>query len=71
MCLLPSNYAGNEEEAVIEAISNSPGKFELLPFGPLYTFMYCIHIHIKINKENKDVVRSPSIFFLLILLGGR
>ena len=23
MCLLPSNYAGNEEEAVIEAINNS------------------------------------------------
>ena len=27
MCLLPSNYAGNEEEAVIEAINNSPGNF--------------------------------------------
>ena len=45
MCLLPSNYAGNEEEAVIEAINNSPGNFELLLlFVPLYTYIVLIFI---------------------------
>ena len=44
MCLLPSNYAGNEEEAVIEAINNSPGNFELLSFGPLYICIVFIFI---------------------------
>ena len=67
MCLLPSNYAGNEEEAVIEAINNSPGNFGISIIWPII-YIVCIHTHIKINIRNKDVVRSPSIF---LLLGGR
>ena len=35
MCLLPSNYAGNEEEAVIEAINNSPGNFWISIIWPI------------------------------------
>ena len=50
MCLLPSNYAGNEEEAVIEAINNSPGNFELLSFGPLYI---CIVFILRSTKKIK------------------
>ena len=62
MCLLPSNYAGNDEEALIKAINNSPGN---------YLCTYCVDSHIEINIRNKDVVRSPSIFLSLTLLGGR
>ena len=55
MCLLPSNYAGNEEEAVIEAINNS------LMHNAIVTTRIAIR-----NTDNTNVGYLNKIFFLVL-----
>ena len=55
MCLLPSNYAGNEEEAVIEAINNS------LMHNAIVTTRIAIR-----NTDNTNVGIITSSFILVL-----
>ena len=64
MCLLPSNYAGNEEEAVIEAINNSPGNFWISIICPI---IYIVLIFI-IKSTLKIKMWSDHLVFVLLWL---
>ena len=58
MCLLPSNYAGNEEEAVIEAINDSPGNFGISIIWPItyIVFIFILRSTLEIKMWSDDLV---------------
>ena len=52
LCLLPSNYVGNEEETVIKAINNSPGNFWI----SIICLIICIYIVlISISRSTLEI----------------
>ena len=57
LCFLPSTKNENEEMAVVESISNSPGN--LVMFAHIYIFACCTlyNSHIKNNIRIKDLGR--------------